>query len=329
MDGDIFGARRRAFFSSSVVTAPLVSIVLPTLNGAATLPALFDAIARQRVPFTFEVVVVDSQSSDGTAEFARSRGASVVSIDRAAFDHGLTRNLGIEHSNGELIVLLVQDVLPVSESWLAELIGPLLGDASVAATYARQAPRADATAITRHYLERWSAASPSPRVQSIPDGASFDALDPNRRFELCVFDNVCSCIRRSVWREHPFRATSIGEDVEWAKEVLLAGYRIAYVPEAQVVHSHERSARYELARTYTLHRRLYELFGLRTIPTLSSLVRAVLSSLVLHLRCAMSDRSRPGAAGRTIALAFAWPVGQYLGALSAVRGWKPRRSKIV
>jgi rhamnosyltransferase len=311
------------------VTAPLVSIVVPTLNGAATLPRLFDAISAQRVGFPVEIVVVDSQSTDGTSELVRPRVSSFVSIDRAAFDHGLTRNTGIEHSNGQLIVLMAQDAVPASDEWLTALIAPLLADDRLAATYARQCPMDDASAITKHYLERWSAASEAPRTQFVADRASFDALDARARFELCTFDNVCSCIRRSVWKQHPFRSTPIGEDVEWAKEVLIAGHRIAYVPEAQVRHSHDRSPRYELARTYILHRRLYELFGLRTIPTLPSLARAVGSSLALHLRCAVGDRSRPRRIGRAVALAVVWPLGQYLGARSAVRGWKHARVKNV
>lgn len=311
------------------MTGPLVSIVVPTLNGAATLPALFDAISTQRVSFPFEIVVVDSQSSDRTVELARSRAASVVSIARSVFDHGLARNLGIEHSHGELVVLMVQDAVPASETWLAELTKPLLADEQLAATYARQLPRIDASAIARHYLERWSAASAAPRTQAVSDSASFASLDPRARFKQCILDNVCSCIRRSVWKQHPFRAAPIAEDVEWAREVLLAGHRIAYVPEAQVVHSHDRSARYELARTYVLHRRLYELFELRTIPTLPALARAIASSLAVHMRYCLRDRARPRIIGRALALAFAWPVGQYLGARSAVRGWKRSRSKLV
>jgi len=52
---------------------------------------------------------------------------------------------------------------------------------------------------------------------------------------------------------------------------------VRWVPEAEVIHSHDRSARYELARTYVLHRRLYELFKLRTIPTLPLLAKAIQS----------------------------------------------------
>ena len=311
------------------VSAPLVSIVLPTRNGAATLPALLDSLARQRVAFRFETIAVDSASSDGTADLLRGRVDRLISIPADAFDHGLTRNLGIEQAGGELIVLLVQDALPASDSWLATLTAPLIADDRLAGVFARQLPRPDASAITRHYLARAVASSEIGRTIAISDQTELEALDPMARLVQCTFDNVCSCIRRSTWSRHPFRRTPIAEDVEWAREVLLAGYRLAYVPEAEVIHSHDRSARYELARTYVLHRRLYELFNLRTIPTVPLLARAIASSLVTHLQCqAKASRAFHGAA-RAIALAFAWPLGQYLGALSAIRGWKPFRSRMV
>jgi rhamnosyltransferase len=309
-------------------TAPLVSIVLPTRNGAATLPAVLDAIARQRVDFEFEVVAVDSASDDGTPAILCARVQQFVSIRADAFDHGLTRNLGIEQSRGELIVLLVQDAVPASDGWLAALTAPLRSDGRIAGAFARQRPRPDASAITRYYAERWMAASDVPRTVEIPDGIAFEALSPRERFELCVFDNVCSCIRRAIWSRHPFRATAIGEDVEWAKEVLVDGYQIAFVPSAEVVHSHDRSARYELARTYAVHRRLYELFELRTIPTLPDLFRATLSSIVLHVGLIRRSMN-PLGAGRAIALAVAWPLGQYLGPRSAVRSRKRSRSRLV
>ena len=311
------------------MSAPVVSIVLPTRNGAATLPSLLDSIARQRVGFAFEIIAVDSSSSDGTADLLRARVDRLTSIPADAFDHGLTRNLGIEQAGGELIVLLVQDALPASDSWLAKLTAPLIADDRIAGAYARQLPRPDASAITRHSLEHWVASSDVGRTIALADSAELEALDPMARLERCAFDNVCSCIRRSIWRRHPFRRTPIAEDLEWAGEVLLAGYRIAYVPEAEVIHSHDRSARYELARTCLLHRRLYELFELRTIPTLPLLARAIASSLMVHLRCQTQSSRAFDGSGRAIALAFAWPLGQYLGALSAVSGWKPFRSRLV
>src|SRR5947208_6995386 len=132
------------------VTPPRVSVVLPTRNGAATLPAVLDALSRQRVDFPFEIVAVDSESSDGTPELLRPRIDRLISIAARSFDHGLTRNLGVENVRGELVVLLVQDAVPESDEWLAALTEPLLADATLAGTFARQRPRPDASAITRH-----------------------------------------------------------------------------------------------------------------------------------------------------------------------------------
>jgi rhamnosyltransferase len=299
------------------VSRLLVSIVIPTRNGAATLAPVLDALARQRADFAFETIAIDSASTDGTPDLLGGRVDLLLGIEADAFDHGLTRNLGVERARGEFVVLLVQDAVPVGDGWLSALVAPLRADATLAGTFARQLPRPAAHAITRYYHERWLGASTVARIVSLDSRGEFDSLTPAARLDRCTFDNVCSCIRRSVWARYPFRATPIGEDVEWARDVLLAGYRLAFVPAAVVVHSHDRSARYELARTFVLHRRFYELFALRTIPTVPLLVRAIASSLRTHLRCERSLRAA--------ALAFAWPLGQYLGARAASRAWKTAR----
>jgi rhamnosyltransferase len=302
------------------VTTPAISIVVPTFNGAATLPALLDAISRQRVGRPFEVAAIDSGSTDGSVELLRASGVRLLSVPPGTFNHGVTRNLGIDAATGDLVVLVVQDAVPASDTWLEALTRPLAQDPCLAGTFARQLPRRDAGPLTRHYLARWFASSETARTVGVT-GAELEALPPLDRLDRCTFDNVCSCIRRSVWRHHRFRETPIGEDVEWARDVLLAGYRIAYVPEAAVVHSHERSAAYEFDRTRVLHRRLYELFGVHTIPTPVHLARAIASCAVTHIRCERSFRA--------MALAVAWPLGQYLGARSAITGRKLSLSRAV
>jgi len=292
------------------VTTPLISIALVTRNGMATLPALFDAVRRQRLAEPVEIVAVDSGSTDGSAELLARSADRLVSIDAGAFNHGLTRNLAIEQTHGELVVLLVQDAVPASEIWLSSLIAPLRADERVAAAFARQLARLDAGRITREYLRDAPINSDIARTLSPLTREELARLDPMRRLTRCSLDNVCSCIRRSVWSAIPFRETTIGEDVEWARDVLIAGHRIEYVPGAVVFHSHDRSPAYELRRTRALHQRLHELFELRTIPTLPLLAHAIASCLALHLRL---ESDRPSAWPRAIGLAVAWPLGQYLG----------------
>jgi rhamnosyltransferase len=308
-----------------------VSIVVPTRNGGETLAATLAAIGRQRTDFAHEIVAIDSGSRDDTLRLLKRAAAHVIHIPPAAFNHGLTRNLGVQRSRGELAVFLVQDALPASDDWLARLVAPLRADPQVAGAFCRQQPRPGASLLTRRYLDDWVATSASPRSVSL-SADELDRLDPRARLQACAFDNVCSCIRRSVWERIPFPGTPIGEDIEWARSVLLAGYRLQYVPDAVVIHSHDRSAPYEFARTYTLHRRLHDLFDLRTIPTAPLLARAIVSSARLHLACErQAAREGGGRAGlvRALALAVAWPLGQYLGGLSAAKRWKPLRFKTV
>lgn len=308
------------------MSAPLVSIVLVTRDGAETLPATLDMIARQETDFEFEVIAVDSGSADNTLALIERAAHRVLRVRPDSFNHGLTRNAGIEAARGRFVVLLVQDALPASAGWLAALVRPLRADDAVAGAFCRQEPRPDASDVIKLYLSRWGGASEASRRVRLADPAELDRADPFRRFTLCTFDNVCSCIRRSVWEAIPFRATPIAEDLEWARAVLLAGHELAYVADAVVVHSHDRSARYEFARTYLLHRRLFELFGLRTVPRARDLVRSVASSLRLHASCEQRAKRTGGRRmrrGRALGLAVAWPLGQYLGSLSAARRWKP------
>jgi rhamnosyltransferase len=298
-----------------------VSIVIPTLNAGPVLEQVLAAIDSQNCDVRREIVAIDSGSTDGTLERLQRHSATVLRVQPGAFNHGETRNAALARVDGMFAVLLVQDAVPVSPGWLAALLDPLLIDAKVAGSFARQAPAPGASEMTTHYLSRWVAAGEQPRTVGPLATEDFDRLSPVQRHAVCAFDNVCSCVRTEVWREHPFRKTAIAEDLEWARDVLLAGYRIAYAPTAVVRHSHERSVRYELQRTYLVHQRLQELFGLSTIPSLGSLFRSVASTVPANARIASREAAgRARAVLRGAALGVAMPVGQYLGARSAREG---------
>jgi len=298
-----------------------VPIVIPTRNAGPRIREVLDAIAAQEGPFQPEVIAIDSGSSDGTLERLRQHGAQVLSVPSGAFNHGETRNEALKHARGEFAVLLVQDAVPVSPHWLSTLIEPLLQDASIAGSFARQVPDRRASRVTAYYLSHWIAAQEAARVVGPITAETFARMSPRERHIACAFDNVCSCIRLSVWNKHPFAATSIAEDLQWAREVLLAGGRLAYVPGAVVCHSHERSIAYELQRTYLVHQRLEAIFGLVTLPTAGSLLRSIAATIPTNARIAAQEpRHRVRAILRGTALGVAQPLGQYLGARSSRHG---------
>jgi rhamnosyltransferase len=304
--------------------APLASVLLLTRDAGERFAAVLDAVLRQEPPFPFEVVAVDSESSDGTRERLRRAGVTVVPVRRADFNHGATRNLGIEACRGAFIALLVQDAEPETADWLERLVAPLLEDEMLAGTYGRQLPVEGAGCVARAYQSRYAAAGDTPRVQGVAGPDALAAMPPGCRLEACTFDNVCACIRRTAWQEHRFARVPIAEDLQWAREVMLAGYRLAYVPGARVRHLHDRPAGYELRRTYLVHQQLRRLFDLRTVPSSLHLARAVTASLANHARWILAAdtpwRGKLGELPRAAALALALPLGQYLGAKSADSG---------
>jgi rhamnosyltransferase len=216
----------------------VISVVIPVKDGGTDLLRCLDAIGRQEVAEAVEVVVVDSASSDGSGELARSRGARVHAIPAAEFGHGRTRNLGASLATGRVLVFTSQDAYAADEHWLARLVGPLARD-EVAGSYGRQLPHDDATPPERYFLDFLYGSTS--RVQRLRGDA-----EPS--FEQTLFSNVASAMRRAIWETFPFADDLImSEDQEWSRRVLRAGYELVYVSDAAVYHSH----RYSVAAAFS------------------------------------------------------------------------------
>lgn len=301
-----------------------VSIVIPTLNAGPAFTRLLRAIRTQSTDFEFEVLVVDSGSTDGTVEAAESQGVRVHRIDRADFNHGATRNLGISLSSGEYVVLTVQDAVPFDQRWLSAMVEDLEHDERVAGVYGRQIPHLDAGPLTRTTINGQASARLE-RVEKYLDGDSgLEELPPRKRRRLCAFDNVSSCIRRSVWDEIPFEETKFGEDVRWGKRVMQAGYKLVYEPGSTVFHSHERGPAYDLRRYYVDQKILLELFGLRVAPSLPFLLPAAIrSSAQLY---GLLRREEATAKPRDALLAAGHAVPAQVGAFLAA--WMPKLERL-
>jgi rhamnosyltransferase len=227
---------------------PKVTVVVLTSNAGPGFEDLLERLGEQETSFPYEVVVIDSGSTDGTVALALRHGARVHRIPRREFDHGGTRNLGLSLSGAEYLAFVVQDALPLGRRWLAAMVENLDADERVAGVYGLQVPRPDSSPLARALVNGWPTASPERREQHAD--RRYGALPPAERRSLATFDNVSSCVRRSVLEEMPFERTVFGEDLRWGKRVIETGYKIVYEPRSAVLHSHERSALYDLRRHY-------------------------------------------------------------------------------
>ena len=220
----------------------MISVLIPVRNGGDELVRCLEAVGRQRIEEPFEVVIVDSGSTDGSARVAREMGARVHEIPASEFHHGRTRNLLVEHARGETIVWTSHDAYPEDELWLARLVAPLHQE-GVGGVYGRQIAHEDATPPEVYFLDFLY--GPNARVQR---AASVDELT----METTLFSNANSAMPKRLLEEFPFADdVLIAEDQDWSRRILLAGYAIVYEPEAAVRHSHAYTM-------FTAFRRFFE-----------------------------------------------------------------------
>ena len=122
--------------------AATVSVVLPALDEEPTIAAIVAAIHKDLVavehPLVDEIVVMDSGSSDATAEVARRAGATVVGRADVLPEVPVLPGKGevlwrsLAATTGDVLVFIDADLEDFSSSVVTALVGPLLLDRSLA-----------------------------------------------------------------------------------------------------------------------------------------------------------------------------------------------------
>ncbi|WP_241564949.1 glucosyl-3-phosphoglycerate synthase [Nonomuraea polychroma] len=135
-----------------------VSVVLPARDEESTVGDIVTVIRRdlvERTPLVDEILVVDSNSTDATAERAREAGARVVAQNEVLANlpeltgKGEALWKGLAASRGDIVVFVDADLRSFGAHYISGLVGPLLVDADthfVKATYERPYIGADGVA---------------------------------------------------------------------------------------------------------------------------------------------------------------------------------------
>jgi glycosyltransferase involved in cell wall biosynthesis len=197
-----------------------ISVVIPALNAAETLGETLKALRAQVDAPSFELVVVDNGSTDGTADVARSHGAAVL-YERVR-GPAAARNRGLHGARGAIIAHLDADTIP-SRRWLKELCAPFSSSDTVLAAGntlcypPRTAAERYAQSIGLHSAERTIVREEFPFAPSLNMAVRRDAA-------LAI----------GGWNERLLT----GEDVDFSHRLLKGGFaiRIHYCDRAIVYH---------------------------------------------------------------------------------------------
>jgi len=230
-----------------------IGLVIPTYQARSHLPRLLPPI-RKYYP-ALPILLIDSSSSDGTPEYARSLGAKVEVIPKTDFNHGLTREFGRNRMNASIVVMMTQDAIPAVPDFITRLVQPIENGVAAIA-YARQIPHEGAG-----FFESF------PREYNYPSHSEVRGVECVETTGNYTYfcSNSCAAWSSSALDEiGGFEPVLFGEDTVAAARLLKRGHKIAYVAEAVVSHSHSYTLTQELRRHFDAgfeRRRFREVFS--------------------------------------------------------------------
>ena len=182
----------------------------------------------------FELINVDSGSSDGTYEIIKKYNPdNSYQIKPEEYIPGKVLNDAVSRCKGKLIVFNNSDCIPQNELWLKNLISPLQKKENTVAAFGNQLPRKDAKALII-----------KDNTRAFGDGTISATWGH-------FFSLATSAARKEILVKCPFDPEiQYSEDVEWSYRMKQTGFNIEYVPDAIVEHSHNYTLKEVKKRFY-------------------------------------------------------------------------------
>jgi len=262
-------AGRRAFIMS-------ISVIIPVKNGASTLERCLKSICNQsRKPD--EIIVIDSASQDNSRQIALQFGAKVIDIRPEEFDHGLTRNLGVQRATSNLVYLTVQDAW-IDDDSLFQRMAAHFDDPEVMAVTGHQAVPHEKDKNPVRWYHRYS--DYNTEVRQLTSGVHLKGVSQREQMKLISWDNVVAMYRRDALLQLPFVQTEMSEDWMWSYQALERGWKLLRDSSLVVYHYHHHTYAYTFNTTYSVNYHFQKFFGFR--PELPPVIKPFIQA-VYHL----------------------------------------------
>jgi rhamnosyltransferase len=211
---------------------PLVSIIMRSYNEGWALRDTLAALQAQDYK-NWELIVIDSGSTDGSVDLIQqAKPAHFIQIKHVDYNPSRVMNLGMQIARSEFGIFLNADATPQETNWLRPLV-TALQEPDVAAVFGRQIPRPDCRAVFAHDYER--------------------CFGPNRESTQWdhFFSMVSSGLRKDIWSRRGFlEKMQYSEDDEYTRWCREQGFRVNYVPDSVVMHSHNYTPQQAYKRSF-------------------------------------------------------------------------------
>ena len=243
-----------------------ISVIIPVKNGEATLERCLATLRNQTIGNGLEIIIPDSMSTDRSREIALKYGAIIIDIPEGTFNHGLTRNIGAQHTNGDFLFYSVQDAF-LSEKDLLEKMVKHFDDALVMGVVGHQAVPHEKDKNPMLWYNRFC--EPEIEIRQIKDVEKFKNASHVVQQSLIAWDDVVAMYRRTALLQQPFAETQFSEDWIWSRDALMRGWKLIYDPSLVVYHYHHSGYRYAYKVAYAVNYHFSKYFNFKPqIPAL-------------------------------------------------------------
>jgi len=221
-----------------------IDVIIPVYKPDEKLGELLSMLGKQSMPVE-HILLMNTGAITFPQEYLKLHpGILVHKLRKEDFDHGGTRHEGACRSQADYLLYMTQDAVP-EDAFLVERLAAAFSDPNVKAAYARQLPSPDC-----RELEQYTRSFNYPEESRVKTKADLEELGIKTFF--C--SNVCAMYEKKTYLElNGFvRHTIFNEDMIYAGGLIKAGYAVAYVAEALVVHSHNYSGIQQFHRNFDL-----------------------------------------------------------------------------
>lgn len=221
-----------------------VQIIIPIYYPDFKFEKLLEQIKKQTEK-NISLLIIDSGSNGEYKKLLTGLNAEIIEINAEEFNHGGTRQMGINScQDKDIYLFLTQDAILANEFAIERLVA-VFADTKIGCAYGRQLPHKNANVFAAFA-----------RKFNYPNASYVRSYEDRKKYGMktAFLSNSFAAYRKEAMADIGGFPTNtiLGEDMYVAAKMLKNGWDVSYVADACVYHSHNYTIWQEFKRYFDI-----------------------------------------------------------------------------